>query len=305
MEFREFEIAGAPRIGVRDFGGAGDAVLLLHGAGRNLEDLTAIAGNLAADHRVAAMDLRGHGRSGDGPWSSDAILDDIARVLTALGYERATLAGHSLGGMLAALYAARRGGVAAVIDWDGFGDGLPEHYLGIPREAARSFRTAMREGAALSYREDPRIDSEELAEHLASRIAQATALGLPVAGELAAALRGIGTEPDGSSRLHPLRGMMRELLDETGETRWFDVFAETPVPVLLYRAEAMPPVPDDARAMLDALSTGLRAELEALSAAHPRIEARFLPDQGHGLVIGIPDRLAHEAREWIAAHAGA
>ena len=67
---------------------------------------------LAADHRVVAYDLRGHGRSGtpaDGDWSLDTLADDLEAVLVeCVGDERpALLAGHSLGGMTIAAWAGR------------------------------------------------------------------------------------------------------------------------------------------------------------------------------------------------------
>jgi pimeloyl-ACP methyl ester carboxylesterase len=68
--------------------------------------------DLAADHRVVAFDLRGHGLSGapaDGDWSLDTLADDLERVLVAcVGDERpAVLAGHSLGAMTIAAWAGR------------------------------------------------------------------------------------------------------------------------------------------------------------------------------------------------------
>lgn len=63
----------------------------------------------AADYRVVAMDLAGHGESGveRERWSVLGLAGDVAAVADALGLERMILIGHSMGGPVA-LEAARR-----------------------------------------------------------------------------------------------------------------------------------------------------------------------------------------------------
>jgi pimeloyl-ACP methyl ester carboxylesterase len=90
--------------------GSGEPIVLLHGYGGALEAWTGVAGALASDHRVIAVDLRGFGRStklSDPKRYGLAMADDIVRLLDHLKIQRAHLAGHSMGALIAANIAAR------------------------------------------------------------------------------------------------------------------------------------------------------------------------------------------------------
>ena len=96
---------------VRDSGGDGQPVLLVHGwmFPSDLNWLHAYAPLAAAGHRVLAMDLRGHGRglrSGE-PFSLVDCADDAAGVLEALGLPAALVVGYSMGGPVTQLLARR------------------------------------------------------------------------------------------------------------------------------------------------------------------------------------------------------
>jgi pimeloyl-ACP methyl ester carboxylesterase len=94
-------------------GGRGPAVVLLHGYVQTGDMWGPIASELAQDHTVLVPDLRGIGRS----WRSTDGYDkktqaqDLAVILTGLGFEEVSLVGHDLGGMvayaLASLYPRR------------------------------------------------------------------------------------------------------------------------------------------------------------------------------------------------------
>ena len=88
-------------------GGPGDGppVLLLHGLGQRWQDLYPIVPPLEQDHRVLAVDLRGHGASGRAPAPSGYRYTDYAADVTALLRQTGTgpvaLIGHSLGSLVA------------------------------------------------------------------------------------------------------------------------------------------------------------------------------------------------------------
>jgi|SRR5665213_202756 len=84
-------------------------IVLIHGAGCNLEDMRlALGERLAARHRVILIDRPGlgyserKGRRGSAPAYQAAMLRD---VLDRLGVDRAIVVGHSWGGALAAAFA--------------------------------------------------------------------------------------------------------------------------------------------------------------------------------------------------------
>jgi pimeloyl-ACP methyl ester carboxylesterase len=85
------------------------ALVLLHGAGSNLEDLRfALGERLAAHFRVILIDRPGQGRSEGGgrKFSSPAAQATVLReILDRLGVARALLVGHSWGGALALTFA--------------------------------------------------------------------------------------------------------------------------------------------------------------------------------------------------------
>ena len=83
--------------------GAGPVLLLIHGMAGSYENWQAVIEPLARRYTVVAPDLPGHGGSapGAGDYSLGALAFGLRDLLLALGHERATLVGHSLGGGIA------------------------------------------------------------------------------------------------------------------------------------------------------------------------------------------------------------
>ncbi len=87
--------------------GKGPVLLLIHGIAGQCENWREVIEPLARHHTVIAPDFPGHGSSeaGGGDYSLGALAGGLRDLLLALGHERATLVGHSLGGGVAMQFA--------------------------------------------------------------------------------------------------------------------------------------------------------------------------------------------------------
>ena len=92
-------------------GGAGPAVVLLHGPGEFAAKWMAVIPELAATHRVIAPDLPGHGESSvaGGPLNAGRVLAWLDELIEATCPAPPTLVGHVLGGAIAARFAVQHG----------------------------------------------------------------------------------------------------------------------------------------------------------------------------------------------------
>lgn len=89
--------------------GPDDPVILVAGMGGALSYWGPNFAALGARHRVVAYDQRGTGRTDRVPVASiDQLADDLAALMDALGIARAHLVGHSTGGAIGLVLAARR-----------------------------------------------------------------------------------------------------------------------------------------------------------------------------------------------------
>jgi len=98
------------RLHIRRWPGNKTPFLLVHGLASNSRTWELVADLLcAAGHPVVAVDQRGHGLSDkpDSGYTFDAVTEDLQRLLAALGWEKAYVAGQSWGGNVVLSFAAR------------------------------------------------------------------------------------------------------------------------------------------------------------------------------------------------------
>jgi pimeloyl-ACP methyl ester carboxylesterase len=102
-QFDEWQIELHGRRVIYRVAGNGPPVVLIHGMLNSSSHWRSVALNLAKDHTVIAPDLIGHGDSAAprGDYSLGAHASSIRDLLAAIGIDRASIVGHSLGGGVA------------------------------------------------------------------------------------------------------------------------------------------------------------------------------------------------------------
>jgi N-formylmaleamate deformylase len=112
--------------------GAGDPIVVVPGITSPAITWEFIAEELADEHRLLLMDVRGRGLS-DHPASGFELpdyADDIALLVHELGLERAAVMGHSMGARIAAAFGVRHrdlAGPLVLVDPPLTGPGRPEY----------------------------------------------------------------------------------------------------------------------------------------------------------------------------------
>ena len=96
LHYLEWGEAGAP------------PVIMVHGLSGNAHNFDNLAPHFAARYHVISVDVRGRGDSdwaADANYSNDAYIADLEGLRQALGFERMSLVGTSLGGRISMTYA--------------------------------------------------------------------------------------------------------------------------------------------------------------------------------------------------------
>jgi pimeloyl-ACP methyl ester carboxylesterase len=280
-------------LAVHDLGGEGPPLLLLHGIGRTLADWAAVAPLLLARHRVLVVDLPGHGRSPCGSWQLPEVLDDLERVLAAYRVPEALPVGHSLGGVLAVLYALGHPDVTpGAVNLDGFGWGRPDQYVGLERDYVVRHLAKVRESSVEGQGRE--LSTDGLKDLLAEQRALSDRLGLPYDLLEAGVLRSVSEREDGVLEVKPGREEALQMIGAMESLDLFALFKRMTTPLLLVRAErTVPSVPDLDwfEPMMAAYGKGLARDLAALAEECPHVTVVGI-DATHAMLLENPRMVA-------------
>jgi pimeloyl-ACP methyl ester carboxylesterase len=90
-----------------DVTGTGPVLALVHGLTESRRAWDPLIDDLAADHTLVTLDVRGHGASSEGPrYDPPVLADDVAAVLADAGLADPLVVGHSMGGVIVTAFAA-------------------------------------------------------------------------------------------------------------------------------------------------------------------------------------------------------
>ncbi len=261
------ELAGY-RMAYREWGdtAAMEGTILVHGITSSSLSWIRVGPKLAAPSRVIAVDLKGHGDS-DRPPTGYRLADqadEIAGLCAALGLEQVSVVGHSWGGGIALLLAAR-GGLA-----------IRRLVLEDPAVGQRkltSEQMAQRQGMADMYAGSVGI-SRDQAE---ARARPNLAVGWTeqdVAGKVDASVKGS-------------RSSVEAVFNENGRWDLLDLFAELRCATLLVRAE---------------VTRGgiVSEEAVALAKTNPLVRVVTIPEADHNIHRGRFDAFMAEVEPFLA-----
>lgn len=250
-----------------DWRGHGPDVVLLHGLGPTQQSMRRLAAALTPAFRVVTYDQRCVGASSVGPWTFPTAVADLRAVIDSRGLTNPFVVGHSLGGMIALMYAAEHRDAPGVVNIDGWGPGRPEQYVGEDPDAVRE---------VLKQISDLRLNS---------RI-----------GRAAVAL--LERKPS----VRRAKAMRERVVAALWELDVVGLHRQVSCPVLAFNCVA-PPAPGTRRMlgaeavrMLQAQRRGLRLELEALRAERSNVTVVEV-NASHLAVARRPEPFASQIRQ--------
>lgn len=260
----------------------------MHGGGRTLADWELVRPHLRG-RRVVAADLRWHGFSSDeGDVSLEANADDAEAIIDALGLDNPAIAGHSLGGMVAAAYGARHPDCPGVANLDGSDPGTPDRYEGISAERFEEFQD-QRKQALSEYIPEQASGDDAWRDAFVSDLAT----GMDPSLADAVSVRSFVRADDGTWNLRPHPQHIPLLQPMLDSLRLFDVYRAVECPLLIYHCTRVEPPLPGAHDVMNAYHRGLARDYEALEAERPNVRVRRL-DAGHMMIFEIPGEVARD-----------
>jgi pimeloyl-ACP methyl ester carboxylesterase len=258
--------------------GRGPVILLIHGITGTSDTWREVLPMLVDDHTVVAPDLLGHGESAKprGDYSLGAFAAGIRDLLIALGHDRGTVVGHSLGGGVAMQFAYQ------------FPERCERLVLvssgGLGREVHPILRAASIPGSEIVL---PFITSSPVLSAGSALGSVLARFGLEPANDVGEIARGYASLSDAHSRrafLHTLRGV----IDPFGQrvSARDRLYLASEMPSLIVWGERDPVIPIEHGRDAHAMMPGSRFEIVAGAGHFPHLDA--------------PRRVARALRELIA-----
>jgi pimeloyl-ACP methyl ester carboxylesterase len=275
FELQEIKLHGH-RVSYRKMG-EGPPIVLIHGITSSSENWCGVAPKLAENRMVLAADLLGHGSSAKprGDYSMGGFASGLRDLMLALGIERATLVGHSLGGGVAMQFSYQFPGMAdrlALVSSGGLG-----------REVHSSLRAATIPGSELVL---PLLASHRLVNAGRAVGRALDRIGIKLGNDAIEMARGHASLADPKTRaafLHTLRAIVDPSGQRVRATDRLYLAAQLPVLLLWGARDRIIPVGHGRRAQ--ELIPGSRLEVFERSGHFPHLDE--------------PERFVHTVRDWI------
>ena len=276
---------GGLRMHVRNWGGEGRPVVLLHGLASTCRIWDFVAPILACDFAVIAVDQRGHGDSGkpDHGYDFASVGRDVAALLEGRGIERPVLVGHSWGADVALELAVTR----------------PELLQGLvfvdggTIDASARYDTLDDTLVQMAPPDFSGVTPKQFMERVRSGGQWATLIGQHGASAEEIILANFETLEDGTMRAKLSRDNHLRIIEALWEHHPRELYPQVDCPVLM--------MPARQRANPDAYERTL-ARSESIAAAErllPLSKTVWLEDSIHDVPVQRPELVAETIREHI------